>query len=279
MLGLDKNEIKDKRILDLGCGDGEFVKYCIENGITREAYGIDANLDVALVEDKFREHLGVANFTENLPVKEVDYMVSVGAVSLGVWAGEESMDMRRIIEKALASLGTGGEIRISPLEESAVATPLIGIEESHKKWDELLADISKTQGVECKIEPRNIKVIGNNNDIVLESVLVIKSIEKASERIFTKTEVMEIITRYAENATVVRELSDTQGLYLLEATVPGKELGEIIEYQYMRKGDHGNHNEARETGICVTDYKDGVPIHADMIAEYKSETGQWEEIK
>jgi hypothetical protein len=90
---------------------------------------------------------------------------------------------------------------------------------------------------------------------------------------------MEVIARYAENATVVRELSNAQGLYLLEARINGEEPDEIIEYQYMRKGDHGNHNEARETGICVTYYKDEMPIHADMVAVYKSEIDQWEDVR
>lgn len=104
-------------------------------------------------------------------------------------------------------------------------------------------------------------------------------IEKGPERILTKAEVIEIITRYAENATLVRELSDEQGLYLLEAKIKGKKPGEIIQYQYMRRGIFPNHNEASETALHVVYYQDEMPVGGDKIAVYKSETGEWKEIK
>jgi hypothetical protein len=84
------------------------------------------------------------------------------------------MNIRSIIEKALASLKEDGEIRIYPIQEAAKATPLEGLEASRKKWDELLKEISETLKRDYKIEPRNIKVSGKNNDIILESVLIIK---------------------------------------------------------------------------------------------------------
>ncbi len=173
-LGLSEESLRGKKVLDLGCGEGEFVKYLIEKGITSEAYGIDINLDENAIEDKFKKHLRRGNFEEDLPVQNVDYIVSVGAVSNGVWAGEEVMDIRKIVEKSLASLKNDGEIRIYPLQESAEATPLAGLQASQKKWEELLKEISETQNVECKIEPRNIKVSGKENSIILESVLIIR---------------------------------------------------------------------------------------------------------
>lgn len=104
-------------------------------------------------------------------------------------------------------------------------------------------------------------------------------IEKGPERILTKEEVMEVIARYAENTTFVRELSDEQGLYLLEVKIEGKKSGEIIQYEYMRKGRFPNHNEASETAVCVVYYKDEVPMGGDKIAVYNPETGEWEEVK
>ena len=162
--------------MDLGTGGGEFVKSLIEKGITAEAYGIDVQVDEASIEDKFKSHITKGNFEEDFPVKNVDYVISVGAVSNGVWGGEEVMDIRRIIENSLDSLKEDGEIRIYPIQEAAKATPtpLVGLEGSQQKWGELLAEISETQGVEWKSEARNIKVTGNNNDIILESVLIIQ---------------------------------------------------------------------------------------------------------
>jgi SAM-dependent methyltransferase len=177
-LGLDETKLKDKKILDLGCCEGEFVKFLIEKGITPEAYGLDLELDETAIEDKFKAHFFQGNFEEDLPVKNVDYVVSVGAVSNGICAGEEVMDIRRIVEKSLASLKEGGEVRMYPMQEAAKATMIFeeGLVKSQQKWDELLAEISETQGVEYKIEPRNIKVLvgKNNNDIILESVLIIR---------------------------------------------------------------------------------------------------------
>ncbi len=103
--------------------------------------------------------------------------------------------------------------------------------------------------------------------------------EKSPERIFTKEEVMEIISRYAENAVVVRELSNEQGLYLLEAEIKGEKTGETTQYMYMREGIFPNHNEASETAIHVVYYQDEMPVGGDKIAVYKPERAEWEEIK
>lgn len=173
-LGLDEENLRDKRVLDLGSGEGEFVKSLIEKGVTPEAYGLDAQTDESVVEDKMKGHLLKGNFEEDLPVQNIDYVVSVGAVSSGIWGGEEVMDIRRIIEKSLASLKEGGEIRIYPIQEAAKANPLEGLQASQEKWKELLEEISESQKVECKIEPRNIKVAGNSGDVILESVLIIR---------------------------------------------------------------------------------------------------------
>jgi len=173
-LGLDENSLQDKKVLDLGSGEGEFVKSLIEKGITSEAYGIDARLDKVTIEGRFKSHLAGGNFEEDLPVQNVDYIVSVGAVSNGIWGGKEVMNIKQIVRKSLASLKEGGEIRIYPIQEAAKATPLKGLQASRQKWDELLAEISEAQNVGYKIEPRNIKVSGKNNDIILESVLVIQ---------------------------------------------------------------------------------------------------------
>ncbi len=173
-LELDEETIRNKKILDLGSGEGEFVKYLIEKGITPEAYGIDAQIDEKAVEAELKDHLLQGNFEEDLPVQDLDYVVSVGAVSNGIWGGEETMDIRRVVEKSLASLKEDGEIRIYPIQEAAQTNPLEGLQASQEKWKELLEEISQTQNAEYRIEPRNIKVTGNNNDVILESVLILR---------------------------------------------------------------------------------------------------------
>jgi len=155
-LGLNENSLRDKKILDIGSSKGEFVKSLIEKGISSEAYGIDTEFDEAAIENKFKDYITKGNFEEDFPVQNVDYVVSVGAV------------------KSLTSLKEDGEIRIYPIQEAAKATPLEGLEKSQQKWNELLTEISETQKVEYRVEPRNIKVTGNSNDIILESVLIIR---------------------------------------------------------------------------------------------------------
>lgn len=173
-LGLNEESLRGKKILDLGSGEGEFVKSLIEKGLTSEAYGVDAEIDETTIENIFKGHFIKGNFEEDLPVQNFDYIISVGAVSNSIWAGEEVMNLKDIIKKSLASLKEDGEIRIYPIQEAAKETPCKGLEKSKQKWDELLAEISERQKLEYKIEPRNIKIIGNNNDIILESVLIIR---------------------------------------------------------------------------------------------------------
>jgi predicted rRNA methylase YqxC with S4 and FtsJ domains len=72
-LGLDDEMLKDKKVIDLGTGSGEFVKYLIEKGITKEAYGIDIQLDESLIEEKFKPHLLRGNFEEELLIQNADY--------------------------------------------------------------------------------------------------------------------------------------------------------------------------------------------------------------
>ncbi len=104
-------------------------------------------------------------------------------------------------------------------------------------------------------------------------------IEKGPERIPTKEEVMEAIGLFAENTTLVRELSDEGGLYLLEAKVEGENPGEITQYEYMRKGRFPNQNQASETAIHKVYYENDMAIGGDKVAVYNSERGVWEEVK
>ena len=97
------------------------------------------------------------------------------------------------------------------------------------------------------------------------------------ERILSKEDVMEAISRYAENATLVRELSDEQGLYLLDVKIEGEKPGETTQYEYMRKGRFLNQNQASETAIHKVYYEDEMPVGGEKVAVYKSESGEWEE--
>lgn len=177
-LGLDKDSLKEKRLLDLGSGQGEFVEYLIQQDITQEAYGLDANPEELSVKEEMKSHLFQGDFQKELPVKNLDYIVSLGAVSNAVWGGEEVQSVENIVKSSLAALKENGEIRIYPIQEATKDSALNGTKESYKKWIELLQRISESEKMEYSIKPRDIKVIGRDNDIILESVLVIKKISE-----------------------------------------------------------------------------------------------------
>jgi len=101
--------------------------------------------------------------------------------------------------------------------------------------------------------------------------------ERAPERILTRDEVMEAISRFAEGATFIREMSDGEGLYFLEAEVKGKNAGEKTEYLYTRRGNFPN---VVETVTCISAvyYEGGASVFGEQIA-VQNETGEWEEVK
>jgi|LakMenEpi03Aug12_release.lakeMendotaPanAssembly.Ray.scaffolds.fasta_scaffold1701917_1 hypothetical protein len=104
-------------------------------------------------------------------------------------------------------------------------------------------------------------------------------IENGQERILTREEILLEISNFTENFYFLRELSDEHGIYLLEVKVEGKSSGEFDEYLYIRKGGARNNNTTSETTIFVTHYKDDIPISGENLALFKSETGEWEEVK
>ena len=174
VLGLDENSLKGKKILDLGSGEGEFVKYLIDKWITQKAYGIDEDLDQAAIEEKFKHDFFIGDFREDLPVKDLDYIVSVGAMAAAVWTDEDVRNVKRIIDNSLCSLKESGEIRIAGVSEPAKVNPLEGLELTLKNWQELLKEISKKQNIECRLEPRDIELYGENNHITLEYTVIIR---------------------------------------------------------------------------------------------------------
>jgi hypothetical protein len=103
-------------------------------------------------------------------------------------------------------------------------------------------------------------------------------VENKSEKILTSQEISAVISQYAENHIPSRELSDEKGIYLKEVEVKGEKEGEITVYQYMRKGNHSNHNESDVAAISCIFYQDGVPVGGDRIAKFNEDIGTWENI-
>ncbi len=180
-LQFSEDDLRDRSILDLGTGDGEFVRECLDREISYSVYGIDSELDESKLEGKYKLHLFGGDFQEKLPVRDLDYVISVGAVSNGIWGGEEVVDVEKVLRNSLDALKEDGEIRIYPIQESARETPLSGLEESQKRWGEILEKLSEETGVGISLHPVDIKVTGNENDIILEKVLIIKKLGESTD--------------------------------------------------------------------------------------------------
>ena len=109
-----------------------------------------------------------------------------------------------------------------------------------------------------------------------------KIIEKGPEKIPTKKEVIDVIVRRVESPekfVTLREISDEEGITLLDLRIEGKEPGETIEYLYTRAGLLPNGKTTSQTSIEVSYYQDGNIVGGDRVAIYNSKTEQWEEVK
>jgi len=95
-----------------------------------------------------------------------------------------------------------------------------------------------------------------------------------TERPLTREEVLTALSRHAETFTVQRELSDANGIYLLEVTLPGEKPGEVSEYRYQRKGVFGP-NQTTTTHIAVAYYEGEMPVGGKTLANYDEKTGLW----
>ncbi|HEY4498861.1 MAG TPA: hypothetical protein VJH94_02235 [Candidatus Paceibacterota bacterium] len=102
-----------------------------------------------------------------------------------------------------------------------------------------------------------------------------KQESKEAAHILTREEVLEAIGQHIEGYAIERELSDAEGVYLLEARVAGEKPGEVTEYRYQRKGEFGR-NQSAQTAIHVAYYEDDVPVGGTTVANYNEKTGIWE---
>lgn len=167
-LDLSTHDLKGKVIFDLGSGDGEFVEKCIDDGVSDSVYGIDAREQHAA--DKYTDHFFKGSFEDPFPVKNLDYAISVGAISVF----EGVIDRKKVFKNALFALKDGGEIRIYPIQKPPVDSDLQGLKDSYKRWSELMPEIVNEEGIQWELRPIDIRVAGTNNDVWLEEVLIIR---------------------------------------------------------------------------------------------------------
>jgi hypothetical protein len=106
--------------------------------------------------------------------------------------------------------------------------------------------------------------------------------ERQHEEIPTREMILAEVKRHAENANVTRELSDAEGIFLLETEVKGEQPNETVRYEYQRKGKflkNKNLTEdifSPETSIRKTEYADGEAVMSAVIVVYNPALRQWQ---
>ena len=171
-LDISKDDLMGRRILDLGCGAGDFVKYCLGQGISREAYGLDILIEPEEINPGYRRFFLKGDFEQGIPLKDFDYIFSVAAVD-APYSEEVDRNLRRTVISALVALKHEGEIRIFPVRKAPPASGLAGIDFSRKKWMELLDDLKSKNWINYELRPIDIRAAGNKPDVWLEEVLII----------------------------------------------------------------------------------------------------------
>lgn len=162
-----------KKTLDLGCGkEGNFVKFCIENRITDDIVGLDLNINPEELGEKYKNNFLMGDFDKEIPGENHDLIISVGAMSMNPNPSEKQ------ILSVLKSLKEDGEIRLSPVLNAPKDRGLKGVEDSRKRWQDVMKSLDKKGEIEYQFQPIDIAVSGINKDVILHEVLIIKKKQK-----------------------------------------------------------------------------------------------------
>lgn len=175
-LKLTEQDLIGKSILDVGCHDGAFLVSCLEKNLAQKAYGTDCELEGEASQDKYHGNFFVRDFADDLPVAELDYVVSVGALSL--FLDEEHKDhVEKSIAKCINAICKNGEVRIWPIKKALRGKEMAGIIEGEKVILEIMAELEEQAEIQWELNPSDIRVDGKEKDVWLEQVLIIKKVK------------------------------------------------------------------------------------------------------
>lgn len=182
-LNLKEEDIKNKRILDLGCGtEGEFVRACADKDLTEEIYGLDLRIDFEEIKDKYKNNFFAGDFEKEFPVQNLDYAVSVGAINAPWNEEKDKKGLEQALVQATQAIKSGGEIRIYPIQKCSEESELEGIKERRKTMEEILQKIAPQLNIEYQFEPIDVSISGK--DLWLNELLIIrKGVEEERQSI------------------------------------------------------------------------------------------------
>lgn len=184
---LKEDDLKNKDILDLGCGPGYFVKHCLDEDITPEAYGFDLELDPELTEGKYQDHLQKGDFTKEIPFqgKKFDYILAYASLE-GLFLEEKDEEAKKVFESLLSLLKDEGEMRVYPFrkvppeiapeevkQNKKRMNELLQAKEARERWKKTLQALKEEGLIDYKIQPINIRVLSDKKDFWLEELLTI----------------------------------------------------------------------------------------------------------
>lgn len=171
-----ENYFKDKDIIDLGCGEGEFVLECLKKGGIKSIKGMDRSMEKDLSEGPNKANFIRGDFTEEFPFEKADIIVSNGGLSTLSLEKDGGKKFEEVLRNSLNILDKNGEIRIAPLHFYHHSNAeLSGIENAKNNLPKILDKLTEESLIEYKLEPIDIQVSGKNyNDVWLWQSLTIR---------------------------------------------------------------------------------------------------------
>lgn len=109
---LDIEILKDKKILDIGCGDeAQFIEFCLENGIDN-IIGIDLRAPINQeLAKKIKDHYIIGQI-DSLPFESEQFDL---VLMRSVINPETELEVNKIISEAISSLKVSGKLEIYPV--------------------------------------------------------------------------------------------------------------------------------------------------------------------
>ncbi|MGE4554917.1 MAG: hypothetical protein AB7D02_02225 [Candidatus Paceibacterota bacterium] len=171
-LDLEKETLKNKTILDLGCGEeGEFVLKAREEGLN--VFGVDIKINPEKFPENLRSYFFKENFEEKIPLKNLDMILALASIFPIQYESEASL--KKILENCLNSLKENGEMRVYPIGCPPKESELKSLEEERKRWLKVLEELSLKEKIQYQLIPIDINVSGKKPDVWLNELLIIKS--------------------------------------------------------------------------------------------------------
>ncbi|MFA6096822.1 MAG: class I SAM-dependent methyltransferase [Candidatus Paceibacterota bacterium] len=165
-----------KDVIDLGCGEGEFILECLKRGKVKSAYGLDLEIRKELSDGKYGKNFIKGDYTKKLPFSRADIIVSNGGASTLFFERDGKRKFEKLIRNCIRILSANGEIRIAPINccySSKIR--LVGIDKSIKKLANVLKKLSGEKLIDHSFEPIDIQVSGwEFRDVFLWQALIIK---------------------------------------------------------------------------------------------------------